>query len=177
MPGARWAYEILTRVMRPLLVIAALCTFTGCAATGLPYKPEPQPPGAKLSAAYSVAGSRLRIEIDTDGRRLEEAKILRPDGSDLQAQTIEHPGYSPYPSSGVTVGVGMGGGSWGGGGGVGGGVGVGVPIGGGSPRVAGNTLAYFPLDQAGPVPWRLRVKVAEIEPIVIVVGGTPPGAK
>jgi hypothetical protein len=43
--------------------------------------------------------------------------------------------------------------------------------------VAGNTLAYFPLDQAGPVPWRLRVKVAEIEPVVIVVGGTPAGAK
>lgn len=167
---------MLGRVIRSVLVSAAVLAFAGCASTALPYKPEQQPAGARVSAAYQMAGDRLRIEIDTDGRRLEEAKILRSDGSELHAQTIEHPPlvYSP----GVSVGIGMGGVSGGGhrGVGVGTGVGVGIPVG-GSSGVQGNTLAYFPLDQAGPAPWRLRVKLAGTEPAVIVVGGTPPGGR
>ena len=120
-----------------------------------------------------MVGDRLGVEIDTDGRRLEEARILRPDGSALHAQTIEH---APIAySSGASVGFGFGGVSGGGGGGaVGTGVGVSVPVGGGSSRVQGNSFAFFPLDQIGPAPWRLLVKLEGTGPAVIVVGGTPP---
>ncbi|MGH7311975.1 MAG: hypothetical protein ACREJV_02295, partial [Candidatus Rokuibacteriota bacterium] len=159
---------------RFVLVTAALIAVAGCAGTSLPYKPEQQPAGATISAAYQIVGDRLKIELDTDGYRLEEAKILRPDGSELHPQTIEHV-TSPSGGSGVSVGIGVGGGSWGGrgGGGVGGGVGIGVPVG-GSSRVDGPTFAYFPLDQVGPAPWRLRVKLAGIEPTVFVLGPMPP---
>jgi hypothetical protein len=159
-----------------VLAITALVAFSGCGTT-LPYTPEQQPPGAKISAAYRIVGDRLGVEIDTDGRRLEEVRILRPDGSALHAQTIEHApiGYS----SPVSVGIGVGGVSGGGGSGVGVGTGVGVgfPVGGGSSRVQGNTFAFFPLDQIGPAPWRLLVKLEGTGPAVIVVGGTPPVEK
>ncbi|MGH7311595.1 MAG: hypothetical protein ACREJV_00350, partial [Candidatus Rokuibacteriota bacterium] len=124
---------------------------------------------------YQIVGDRLKIELDTDGYPLEEAKILRPDGSELHPQTIEHTAYASggYGGSGVSIGVGLGGGSWGRRGGVGGGVGVGIPVG-GSSRGDGPTFAYFPLDQVGPAPWRLRVKLAGIEPTVIVLGPMPP---
>jgi hypothetical protein len=159
-----------------VLAIAALVAFSGCGTT-LPYTPEQQPPGAKVSAAYRVVGDRLGVEIDTDGRRLEEAKILRPDGSELHAQTIEH---APIAySSGATFGFGIGGVSGGGRSGtaVGTGVGVSAPVGGGSSHVQGNTFAFFPLDQIGPAPWRLLVKLEGTGPAVIVVGGTPPVEK
>lgn len=153
------------------LAITALVAIGGCGTT-LPYTPEQQPPGAKISAAYRIVGDRLGVEIDTDGRRLEEARILRSDGSALHAQTIEHApiGYSPP----VSVGIGVGGVSGGGHSGtaVGTGVGVGFPVGGGPGRVQGNTFAFFPLDQIGPAPWRLLVKLEGTGPAVIVVGGT-----
>jgi len=163
-------------MIQSVLVMAALIAVAGCAGTSLPYKPEQQPAGATISAAYQVVGDRLKIELDTDGYRLEEAKILKPDGGELHPQTIEHTTY-PSGGSGVSVGVGVGGGGWGRRGGVGGGVGVGVPVGGGSSRVEGPTFAYFPLDQVGPAPWRLRVKLAGIEPTVIVLGPMPPAKK
>jgi hypothetical protein len=166
-------------VIRAVLVVASLSAFAACASTTLPYKPEQQPSGARVSAAYQVVGDRLRIQIDTDGLRLEEAKLLRPDGNELHPQTIEHAplAYGGYPG-GVGVGVGVGGGGWGrrSGVGVGTGVGVSVPVG-GSSRVEGTTFAYYPLDQAGPAPWRVRMKLEGIEPVVIVVGGTPADAK
>jgi hypothetical protein len=52
---------------------------------------------------------------------------------------------------------------------VGTGIGVGTTIGEG--RAEGNTVAFFSLDQVGPAPWRLRVKLVGIEPAVIVLGG------
>jgi hypothetical protein len=149
------------------LVIPVLLAAAGCASSSLPYKPEQQPAGANVSAAYQVIGDRLRVEIATDGRRLEEASILRPDGSVVPAQTIEHfvsPGYAP-----ASVGIGIGGGSFGGRGGVATGVGIGVPVG-GSSGGDGPIFAHFPLQQAGSSPWRLRVKLAGVEPAIIVLG-------
>jgi hypothetical protein len=163
-----------------VLIVAILFAFAGCAGTSLPYKPEQQPPGAKVSAAYRIVGDRLGVEIDTDGRRLEEAKILRPDGSELHAQTIEHAPVGYYPPPSMSVGVGVGGASGGGGGGavgVGTGVGMGFPVGGGSSRVQGNTYAFFPLSQVGPEPYRLLVKLEGTGPAIIVLGGTPPVQK
>ena len=158
--------------MKRMVALAVLLVaLGGCAGTSLPYRPDPQPSGARISAAYQLTGDRLRIEIDTDGRRLEEARILRTDGVEIQPLAIDNP---PVVSSGppVGVGVGVGGGSFGGGGiGVGTGVSVGIPVGGGSSSIAGNTFAWFALDQAGPAPWQVSVRLAGLAPVVILVGG------
>ncbi len=163
---------MLGSVIRFVLVLTALGTLAGCSRATLPYKPEIQPAGATVSGAYMLLADRLRIEIDTDGNRLEEVKILRPDGSPLYPQTIEH--APTVVSGGSAVSFGFGGGSWGGHGGGGMGVGVGVPVGGGSTRVEGPSVAYFALDQVGPAPWRVHVKLIGIDPALIVMGPKPP---
>jgi hypothetical protein len=155
-------------MLRPALIAAACLALAGCATATLPYTPEQQPPGARVSAAYQLLGDRLRIELDTNGRGVEEVEIVRADGSAVRPLAIEQipvgPGSPP-----VGVGVGVGGTRWGGRGvGVGTGVSIGFPVGGGRPDL--NTFAYFPLDEAGPAPWQVRVKLAGIEPTLIVVG-------
>ncbi|HEU4366755.1 MAG TPA: hypothetical protein VFV05_00845 [Methylomirabilota bacterium] len=159
-------------MLRRALSVAALLVLAGCARATLPYKPESQPEGARVSAAYQVVGDRLGIEIDTDGRPLEQAWIMKPDGAAVAPQAIDAPPVVSGSSS--SVGIGIGGGTWGSRGGVGTGVSVGIPVGGGSTRVAGNTLAWFPLGSAGPPPWRLYVKLAGIEPTTFLVGDPPP---
>jgi len=155
------------------LVAATLLSLTGCAATTLPYTPAQQPSGARVSAAYQLLADRLRIEIDTGGRRVEEAKILKANGAELRALAID---TAPPVTTGspVGLGIGIGGGTFGtrGGIGVGTGVSVGMPVGGSD--IQGNTFAWFPLTEAGPAPWRLYVKLAGIEPTVILVGGPLP---
>ena len=156
------------------LVAAMVLSLTGCAATTLPYTPAQQPSGARVSVAYQLLLDRLRIEIDTGGRRVEEAKILKADGAELRALAIDR---APVTTgSPVGLGIGIGGASFGsrGGVGVGTGVSVGVPVGGSGSDIQGNTFAWFPLAEAGPAPWRLYVKLAGIEPTVILVGGPLP---
>ena len=113
---------------------------------------------------------RLRVEIDTGGRRLERAQIVKPDGSVLEAQTIEYSAPSGAVGSPVSIGIGIG--RFGGMGGVSTGVGVstGGVVGGSGSSAGANTIASFPLDQAGPRPWRVRVKLEGMEPADIVVG-------
>lgn len=151
------------------LVIAAMLTLVGCAHSSLPYKPDVQPDGARVSAGYQILADRLRVEIDTDHRRLEDIFIVKPDGTAVRAQTIDNAPIvtGPPPS----VGVGVGGGTWGGRGGIGTGVGVGIPVGGGASRIEGPTFASFPLDQVGPPPWRVHIKLAGVAPTTILVGG------
>jgi hypothetical protein len=153
----------------PILLLLA-----GCATTTLPYTPAQQPGGAKVSAAYQLVGDQLRVELATGGRRVEEAKILKSDGTEVRAQAIDIGPPAPTGSP-VGLGFGIGGGSFGGGGGVGVGTGVsfGVPVGGGG-SVEGNTFAWFPIAQAGPAPWQVYVKMAGVEPTVIPVGGPLP---
>lgn len=157
------------------LVPAALLALAGCAATTLPYTPAQQPSGARVSAGYQLVADRLRIEIDTGGRRVEEAKILKANGAELRALAID---TAPPVSTGspVGLGIGIGGGSFGsrGGVGVGTGVSVGVPVGGSGSDIQGNTFAWFAFAEAGPAPWRIYVKLAGIEPTVIPVGGPLP---
>lgn len=156
------------------VVVVTLTALTGCAAATLPYTPAQQPPGARVSAAYQVIGDRLRVEVNPDGRWLEEVEIIRPDGSRLRPLAVEA-GPITTSSPAVSFGVGVGGGSWSGGSGVG--VGTGVSVGGpvGSGRVDTNMFAYFPVDDAGPPPWRVRVKLAGTEPAIILVGAVPSG--
>ena len=152
-----------------LWLLATIVGLSGCSAA-LPYKPESPPPsGASVSADYGLLPDRLRVEIDTGGYRLEDAQIAPAGGGSVRPETIEH----PPAGGGSAVGFGVGGGgSFGGGGrgavGVGSGVGITMPIG-GSSRVSGNTVVYFPLSQIGPAPWRLFVKVADTNPAVIVL--------
>ncbi|HKA61077.1 MAG TPA: hypothetical protein VKH83_01570 [Methylomirabilota bacterium] len=165
------------------LMLAASMAFGAAAcspaSSGLPYKPEVQPAGATISAAFTVVADRLRVEIDSGGRRLERAQIVMSDGSVLEAQTIEYT-VAPY-SGGSPVGLsfGIGGFSGGGGSAVGTGVGVstGGVVGGGGYSEIGSTIASFPLAQAGPAPWRVRVTLQGIEPADIVVGGPVPAPR
>lgn len=127
--------------------------------------------GAPISAAYTIASDRLRVEIDTGGRRLERAQIVKADGAVLEAQTIEYSAPSGAVGNPVSIGIGIG--SFGGlGGGVSTGVGVsaGGVVGGSGSSAGANFIASFPLDQAGPRPWRVRVKLEGTEPADIVVG-------
>src|SRR5499426_974162 len=167
-----------------VLAVSVMTLGSGCSSSApppapvsanFPYKPETPVPGPPISAAYSVTTDRLRIEIDTGGRRLERAQIVKTDGALLDTQTIE---FTQAPSGGgygSPIGIGIGIGSFGHmGGGVGTGVGVSttgvVGGGGGSGGTSGNTIASFALDQAGQRPWRLRVKLEGVEPFDIVVG-------
>jgi hypothetical protein len=146
--------------------------------SNLPYKPETPVAGAPISAAYTIVSDRLRVEIDTGGRRLERAQIVKADGSFVDAQTIEYTASGGGGSWGSPVGISIGVGSFGrtgGGGAVGTGVGVstgGVVGGSGAPPAGANSIAAFPLEQAGPRPWRVRVKIEGIEPADIVVGSS-----
>jgi len=171
------------------LVLASAVGVGACSSStpALPYKPEVQPPGLTISAAYAIMADRLRVEIESGGRRLERAQIVRTDGVLLDAQTIE---YTPAPGAGgspVGLSFGIGGiSSTGGGGAVGSGVGVstGGLVGGGASGAIGLSIASFPLAQAGPSPWQVRVKLQGIDPVDVVVGepssvpppppGTPP---
>jgi hypothetical protein len=150
-----------------MLLAVGLAACSSVSAT-LPYKPEVQPPGAFISAAYTIVSDRLRVEIDTGGRRLERAQIVKPQGGVLEAQTIE---YATPPSAGSPVGIGFGVGSFGMmGRGVGTGVGVstGTTMGGGP--VSATTIASFPIAQAGPSPWRVRVTLQDAGSADILVG-------
>jgi len=157
--------------MLPRWLLLALVVLAGCSHATLPYQPDPQPHGARVSADYQVVGDRLRVEIDTSGRRLEQAWILKPDGTSVAPQTVENPPV--VTGAGPSFSIGVGGASYGRGVGVGTGVGVGVPLGSGPSRIEGNTIVWFPLASAGPGPWRLYVKLAGVEPTTFPVGGPP----
>lgn len=151
-----------------LWLFALMIALSGCSTTALPYKPQSQPAGVFLSADYVILADRLRVEVDTGGYRLEDAQIVKADKAAVRPQTIEQP--PAYNRAGSGFGIGLGGGTFGGGSGVGGGAGVGVSIPmGGDTRVSGNTVLYFPLDQIGPAPWRLTVRVSGTNPAEIVL--------
>jgi hypothetical protein len=158
--------------MRRLALVAVLALTAGCASATLPYKPDPQPDGARISAAYQILADRLRIEIDTDHRRVEDVWIHKPDGTALRALAIDNAPVVTGPPP--TIGVGVGSGGYRGGIGIGTGLSVGIPVGQGASRIEGNTWVTFALDQAGPPPWRLHLKVAGVAPVIIVVGGPVP---
>ena len=149
--------------------VVSMTLLSGCAASsGLRYKPEPPGVGASISADYMVLADRVRVEIDTRGARLEDIQILMPDGSAIRPQTIEYPAFRS--DSGVSFGIGVvGSGYRSGGVGAGVGVGTGMPV--GDTRAEGNTVAYFPLDQVGPAPWRVRTQLTGLEPAFFVLGG------
>ena len=152
-------------MFRRLSVLVTLITLAGCAGASLPYKPEKQPSGGRVSAAYHVAGDKLKIEIDSGQRRVEEAAIVKGDGIALRAQAIE---IAPPITTSSPIMIGVGGGTYSGR--VGTGVSVSAPVGSTTSRIEGNTYAVFPAAEAGSPPWQLRVKVSGLEPVMITVG-------
>jgi hypothetical protein len=129
------------RISRASVLVAILTiTLAGCsssspapASSNLPYKPETPVAGASISAAYTIVSDRLRVEIDTGGRRLERAQIVKADGAFVDAQTIEYTASAGGGSWGSPVGISFGVGSFGrtgGGSAVGTGVGVSTGVGG-----------------------------------------------
>jgi len=120
---------VATRLLTGLLAGLLAGGFAACSSTSpsLPYRPAVQPPGATVSAAYTIVSDRLRVEIAGGGRRVERAQIVKPDGTVLEAQTIEYTPAAGGGGSPFSIGFGLGGvSSTGGGGAVGSGVGVGV---------------------------------------------------
>jgi hypothetical protein len=154
----------LARATLPLIVV-----LTGCAGS-LPYRPERQPFGATISADVRVSEGRLRVEIDSEGYRVERARLVRDGDAEVAPEALVPPTASP--AGGLSIGLGVGAAGWGSRGSYS--VGTGVGIGLGSPRPEGTTLAVFGLDAAGPPPWRLRVKVVGVETVDIILA--PPAS-
>jgi len=158
--------------MRLTSLVAIAVVLAGCAGPSLPYTPERQPPGGRVSAAYQMVGDELRIEVDPSGRRVEEAVLLKGDGAAVRPQ---HMRMTPRTMGGSPISIGVGAGTFGSG--VGTGVSVSAPVGGGPTTTDGNTVVSFSAAEAGPPPWRLQVRLTGVEPVVIVVGTAPGGSK
>jgi hypothetical protein len=154
-----------------LLVFVALLALAGCSRATLPYRPEPQPPGARLSASYEIVGDRVRIEIDTDGRPLEQVWIMRRPGAHVAPETVGAP--SVVTNLGPAFSIGLGVGTWEDSGNAASGLGISIPVGGGSSPGAATTIAWFKLDAVGPPPWQLYVKLGGTVPTTFPVGGPP----
>ncbi|HEX9749480.1 MAG TPA: hypothetical protein VGB86_13850 [Methylomirabilota bacterium] len=165
------------RALVPVMVLTAALAACSSTSPDLPYRPTVQPAGATVSAAYTIVGDRLRVEIAGGGRRLERAQIVKPDGTLLEAQTIEYTPASRGGGSPVSIGFGVGSfGSMGGGVSTGVGVSTGSVVGGGGGSEVGSSIASFPLAQAGARPWRVRVKLVGVESADVLMGepeGTP----
>jgi len=165
------------RALVPVMLLTAALVACSSTSPELPYRPTVQAAGATVSAAYTIVGDRLRVEIAGGGRRLERAQIVKPDGTVLEAQTIEYTPASRGGGSPVSIGFGVGSfGSMGGGVSTGVGVSTGGVVGGGGSSEVGSSIASFPLAQAGARPWRVRVKLVGVESADVLVGepdGTP----
>jgi hypothetical protein len=145
-------------------ILPAILTLAGCAGPLL-YRPERQPFGATISADIRVKEDRLRVEIGSEGYRVEWAVLVGDGDAEIAPEALVS---SPAPSfGGLSIGLGVGAEGWGSGGSYSVGTGIGIPVGGSDPWRT--TLAVFRLDQAGPPPWRLRVKVVGVDAVDIVL--------
>ena len=149
---------------RAQFLLALTVALAACAGP-LPYRPERQPFGATISADVRATGDRLRVEIDSEGYRVEWAVLVQTGGVEVAPEALV-PGGAAAPGGGLSIGLGVGTGGSSGSGSYAIGSGVGVGLGSGS---AATTLAVFRLDLAGPPPWRLRVKVVGVDPVDILL--------
>lgn len=145
-------------------VFAVAGLLGGCNSYNLRYEAQPQPSNAHLYADYTLLQDSVAFSIDTDGQRLEDVFLVKPDGNTVRAVNIGYPSFGKNASVGTGVGVG----GWP----VGGGVGFGVPV--GPEKAHGVTTATFLSTAAGPSPWTLHVKVQGVNEAVIPgIGGKP----
>jgi hypothetical protein len=148
------------------LVAVAACA-GGCNSYNLRYRAQPQPKNAHLFADYLPLQSAVGFSIDTDGGRLEEAYVRKPDGSVVHPANIVFPGFSR--SNAVFPGVGIGTGH------VGFGLGAGIPV--GPEQARGLTTATFAQPELGSPPWELHVKIRGVDEAVVPGVGGPATAK
>jgi hypothetical protein len=141
--------------------VAALAFLTGCTNSyELRYKAQPQPHDHQLFADYARLQDSIAISIDTNGHRLEDIYVRKPDNAIVRPARIDYPGYGSSASFGPGVGVGPVG------------VGIGFPI--GPKHAQGLTTATFPADALGPPPWEVHVEVYGTPKAIIPgVGGAP----
>jgi hypothetical protein len=144
-------------------ILPAILALAGCAGS-LPYRPERQPFGATISADVRVAEDRLRVEIGSEGYRVEQAVLVQDGDAEIAPEALVP---SSAASGGLSIGLGVGAEGWGSGGSHSVGTGIGIPVGGSGPWRT--TLAVFRLADAGPPPWRLRVKVVGVDAVDIVL--------
>jgi hypothetical protein len=146
--------------------VLALTVVLAACARPLPYGPERHSFGATISADVRATEDRLRVEIDSEGYRVEWAVLVQAGGGEVAPEVLV-PGGAVAPGGGLSIGLGVGTGRSSGSGSyaIGSGVGVGL----GSGGSAATTLAVFRMDLAGPPPWRLRVKVVGVDPVDIVL--------
>ena len=146
-------------------ILPVVLTLAGCAGP-LPYRPERQPFGATISADARVTEDRLRVEIGSEGYRVEWAVLVR-EGRGRGDRARSARALLGRLLGGLSIGLGVGAEGWGSGGSYSVGTGIGIPVGGTGPWRT--TLAVFRLADAGPPPWRLRVKVVGVDAVDIVL--------
>ena len=130
----------------PLALVTALAFLTACTNSyELRYKAKPQPKNHELFADYSHLQDAVNISIDTDGHRLDDIYVRKPDNTVVRPARIDYPGYGSSASFGPGIGIGPVG------------VGVGFPV--GPKHAEGLTTATFPANTLGPPPWEVHVAV------------------
>ncbi len=145
-------------------LIAPLAFLTACTNSyELRYKADPQPRDRQLFADYARLQDSIAISIDTNGHRLDDIYVRKPDNTIIRPTRIDYPGYGSSASFGPGVGVGPVG------------VGIGFPI--GPKHVEGLTTAAFHIDSLGPPPWEVHVEVYGTPKATIPgVGGPQPSS-
>jgi hypothetical protein len=154
--------------LRSLLALVSLAaSAAGCNTYNLRYQAQPQPKNAHLYADFTPLQNAVGFTIDTDGGRIEEVFVRRPDGAIVHPTNLVYPGFGR--ASGIFPGVGVGAGH------VGVGLGAGIPI--GPEEARGPTSATFGQPDLGPPPWELHVKIRGLPEAIIPGVGGPPTAK
>jgi hypothetical protein len=156
---------------RPTALALAVALALAACAGPFPYRPERQPFGAAISVGMSLRDDRLLVRIDSEGYRVERAVLVAEGDREVSPEALV-PATEP-PGGGLSIGVGVGGGTASRRGSYSVGTGVGL----GSPYGEATTLAVFRLGEAGPPPWRLRVKVVGVEPVDIVIDPARAGTR
>lgn len=150
--------------MKTLLTTLSLIVFAaglaGCGPQKLRYEPDPFIKSAKLlSADYTELADKLKVEVNTDGFRIDQVWVAVAGGGDVKPTQIE---YDKGGGGGVGFGVGVGGG--------GGGVGVGAGANTGRGENIQRVYLYFDKAAVGPAPWSLQIKLMSMPRTTIVLG-------
>jgi hypothetical protein len=112
----RWVGALTRRTLALVVMLA------GCAGR-LPYQPERQPFGATISADVRVTEDRLRVEIGSEGYRVERAVLVRNGDAEIAPEAVVP---SSVASGGLSIGLGVGAEGWGSGGSYAVGTGIGI---------------------------------------------------
>jgi len=132
---------------RKLLSLVVPVVLLGCSSYGYRYQPHPQVLGSPVFADYREQAQDVDILVDTDGLRLQDVAIARSDGTLVKPSHIDYPQFKPELIQGNQEEI-------------------------YGPELADSpTVAHFAKDAIGPAPWNVKVKIQDIPPTTILVGG------